>query len=173
MFTPAPASLTKRIAIHLPVPHPCPFQQLDWDKNWDDESVGEARTTLPPAAPPSSVSSNKVKLNNVLDNNTVASATSSQALLLPPTDTTTLPDGSLSTLIATMNMQLEELTCYCNDITVKYNEMHAVAAEARELTNKRAIERKVQLAVTVRTNAFQETVALVASSLNKRVERTT
>ncbi len=141
--TPAPVSLTKRITIHSHVPPPCPFQQPNWGKNWDDKSVGETRTPLPLTAPPPNASSGKVKLDNVSDNNTVASATSSQALLSPLTDTTILPDGSPSKLVVTMNKQLKELARNCDDITITYNEMHALITEARELTDERAVERKV------------------------------
>ncbi len=95
------------------------------------------------------------------------SATLSQALLLPPTDTTTLPDGSPSKLVATMNKQLEELARYCNYIAMKYNKMHALVTKAPELTDEQTIKQKVQLAVRVCTNTFQETIALAASSLDK------
>jgi hypothetical protein len=98
---------------------------------------------LPLTAPPPNASSGKVKLDNVSDNNTVASATSSQALLSPLTDTTILPDGSPSKLVVTMNKQLKELARNCDDITITYNEMHALITEARELTDERAVERKV------------------------------
>jgi hypothetical protein len=127
---------------------------------------------LPPTALPPSASSNKVKLDIVSNDDMVTSATLSQALLLPPTDTTTLPDGSPSTLVMAMNKQLEELAHYHNDIAMKYNKMHALVTEARELTDEWVIKQKVQLAVTACTNTFQETVALAASSLYKQGEQT-
>jgi hypothetical protein len=94
---------------------------------------------LPPNPPPPSASFDEVKLNDALDNNTVASTTLSWALLLSPTDSTPLPDGSLSTLFATMNQQLKELACYCNDIVEKYDKMHTLITEAWELVDARAI----------------------------------
>jgi hypothetical protein len=98
---------------------------------------------LPLTAPPPNASSGKVKLDNVLDNNTVARATLSQALLSPLTDTTILPDGSLSKLVVMMNKQLKELARNCDDITMTYNKMHALITEAWELTDKQAIKQKV------------------------------
>jgi hypothetical protein len=41
--------------------------------------------------------------------------------------------GSLSTLFATMNQQLDELACYCNNIAEKYNKMHTLVTEVPEL----------------------------------------
>jgi hypothetical protein len=171
--TPAPVSLAEHITIHSHVPPPRPFQLPAWDKNWDDNFANKAcNTPLLSAPPPSGASTDKFKLDDALDDDTVASITLSQALLLPPTDLTTLPDGTLDTLFATINQHLKELARQSQAIAKKYDNMLALVKTVQEFAEVGAIKQNVQLAVAMHTSTFGDTVALAESSLNQRYERT-